>query len=188
MVIQYFGGGSFRFQSGETSLLLDPTNNRLKADVTLRTIAPGNISGTEDGEIAFAGEYETKGIEVEGWNVPEESTAKFMKTAYAVTWEEMRIVFLGHLAKFPGSELLEKMGEPDILVLPAGAEHFLSAADAAKLVKQLEPSFVLPSFAKNGNELAKALGQKAAPEEKLVFKKKDLISGQCKVVILEPKE
>lgn len=39
MVITFFGNGSFRLQSGDTTLLLDPDNNRLKADVTLRTLA-----------------------------------------------------------------------------------------------------------------------------------------------------
>ena len=39
MVITYFGNGSFRLQSGDNALLLNPDNNRLKADVTLRTLA-----------------------------------------------------------------------------------------------------------------------------------------------------
>jgi hypothetical protein len=33
MVVNYFGNGCFRLQSGETSILLDPENNRLKADI-----------------------------------------------------------------------------------------------------------------------------------------------------------
>ena len=39
MVITYYGNGAFRLQSGDTVLLLNPENNRLKADVTLRTLA-----------------------------------------------------------------------------------------------------------------------------------------------------
>ena len=38
MVINYFGNGCFRLQSGETSVLVNPDNNRLKADVTLKTL------------------------------------------------------------------------------------------------------------------------------------------------------
>ena len=39
MVITYSGNGSFRLQSGDTALLLNPENNRSKADVIIRTLA-----------------------------------------------------------------------------------------------------------------------------------------------------
>src|ERR1700759_1456809 len=102
MVVNYFGKGSFRLQSGEVSILINPENNRLKADVVLKTISPaGSEAMAETGDapiISFAGEYEVKGIEITGFPVVAESTEKFLKTTYVVTWEEMKIVLLGHLA------------------------------------------------------------------------------------------
>ena len=188
MVITYFGEGCFRLQSGETSILLDPVSNRLKADIYVRTLTP---SEGEDlslpGVIAFPGEYEMKGIEVEGYGVPAESTAKFLKTAYAIQWEDVRIVVLGHLSKLPGVEVMEKLGEPDVLIVPVGGGHFLSAEDATKTIKQIEPSVVIPSFYKNLNDFWKAFGHKASPEEKFVFKKKDLAANTTVVVPLEAK-
>src|ERR1700734_3126105 len=97
MVVTYFGNGSFRLQSGETSILLDPENNRLKADVILRTLVPtgSDSEKTEESDaISFPGEYEIKGIEIIGFPIASESTEKFLKTAYAVIWEEMKFVFL----------------------------------------------------------------------------------------------
>lgn len=184
MVIQYYGGGTFRIQSGETSLLVDSSNNRMKADVSLRTLVPADLKDVDPEEVAFPGEYEAHGIEIEGWGLASESTAKFLKSVYSVRMEDIRIVLLGHASKIPPTEVLEAAGDPDVLILPVG-DHFFSATDAAKLVKQLEPAAVIPSFYKSTAEVSKALGQKAEPQEKFVFKKKDLVEGQERLLILK---
>ena len=174
-------------QSGELSLLVDPESNRLKADVVLETLRATEAKAEDDPSlINFPGEYEIKGIEIWGVAVPEESSPKFLKTVYAVRFEDIQFVFLGHLSKMPEVKLLERIGEPDVLFVPTGAEHFLPAEAAAKLVKQLEPSLAIPSFYENPSEFLKLLGQKGEKEEKIVFKKKDLDAAQ-KVVLLEPK-
>jgi L-ascorbate metabolism protein UlaG (beta-lactamase superfamily) len=189
MVVNYFGNGSFRLQSGETSILLDPENNRLKADVILRTIAPTEAEAAkEDMEasiIAFPGEYEIKGIEIIGLPVIAESTEKFLKTAYAVTWEDMKFVFLGHLSAPIDATLIEEFAEPDILILPVGGGHFLEPNVAAKLAKQLEAKIIIPSFYKNPDEFLKALGKKAEPMEKFVFKTKDIAGDKDKPIVLK---
>ncbi len=184
MVINYFGDGCFRLQNGEISLLINPTNNRLKADVVLKTLALPNTPPPVGTEISFPGEYEIKGIEIRGWIIEKESTEKFLKTIYAVNWEEMRFLFLGHISKFPDAELIEAMGDPDVLFIPTGNSHFLQITDAVKLAKQLEPEIVIPGFSKNPNEFLKAMGQKVGSEEKLVLKKKDLADKKRQVVVL----
>ncbi len=185
MIINYFGDGCFRLQSGETSLLTNPSNNRLKADVILRTISPATITPPKD-EIVFPGEYESKDIEIQGWPVPKESTDTYLKTIYAVTWEDIRFVFLGHVSSIPDDDIIENIADPDVLFIPTG-EHFLSGTDAAKLIKKLEPAVVIPSFHKSPNEFLKALGQKAEAEEKFVFKKKDLLNTKGRILVLEAK-
>ncbi|OGY99731.1 MAG: hypothetical protein A2945_01890 [Candidatus Liptonbacteria bacterium RIFCSPLOWO2_01_FULL_52_25] len=202
MIINYLGGGSFKLQSGDTSMLINPENNRYKADVILRTLAPAAFSlggadapasqklqrgEPESNEIFFPGEYEIKEIDIHGIAVPDESSEKFLKTVYAVTWEEITFAFLGHLSKPISADIIEKLGEPDVLILPVGGGHFLEAAPAAKLTRQLEPAFVIPTFYKTPAEFAKEMGQKAEPQEKLVFKKKDIIKGKTKLVVLEAK-
>lgn len=185
MVLNYFGEGCFRLQSGDLSLLVNPTNNRLKADVTLRTIAPAN--GVNPEEITFAGEYETKGIEIQGWQVKEESTEKYVKTIYSVKWEDMNFVFLGHISGPLTAEYLEELGELDVLFVPTGDDHFLDGEAAAKMVKQLEPKVIVPAYYKNANDLAKALGVSPEPEEKMVFRKKDIADAKKKFVLIEAK-
>jgi L-ascorbate metabolism protein UlaG (beta-lactamase superfamily) len=192
MVINYFGNGSFKLQSGETSLLIDPESNRFKADVVLRTLTPVDArtysnAAAPQNEIFFPGEYEIKGIEILGVPVLAESGEKFLKTVYSVVWEEIKFIFLGHISKLPSDEIIDKLGEPDVLFLPVGGGHFLPADAAAKLVKQLEPSFAIPTFYKAPDDFLKAMSQKAKSEEKFVFKKKDLADEKGRVVVLEKK-
>jgi L-ascorbate metabolism protein UlaG (beta-lactamase superfamily) len=192
MVVNYFGNGCFRLQSGDTSILLNPENNRLKADVILRTLTPtevdiatANANNDETPTIAFPGEYETKEIEIVGFPILGESTEKFLKTAYMVTWEDLKFVFLGHLSAPIDATLVEEFAEPDLLILPIGGGHFLEPNVAAKLAKQLEARIIIPSFYKNPEEFLKSLGKKAEPEEKFVFKKKDIVGDKDRPVILK---
>jgi len=185
MVINYFGNGCFRLQSGETSVLVNPENNRLKADVTLKTLtatAPEAADGAEPSDeivISFAGEYEEKEIEILGFPIAEESTEKFLKTAYAVLWEGMKFVFLGHLSKPMDAALMEEFSEPDVLILPVGGGHFLEPEVAAKIAKQLEARVVIPSFYKTPAEFLKAAGKKGEEMDKLVFKQKDIAADRA---------
>jgi L-ascorbate metabolism protein UlaG (beta-lactamase superfamily) len=189
MVVNYFGNGSFRLQSGETSILLNPESNRLKADIILRTITATGVEAGIDAldtpTITFPGEYEIKGIEITGFPIAGESTEKFLKTAYVVEWEEMKFVFLGHLSAPVDASLMEEFAEPDVLILPVGGGHFLEPNVAAKLAKQLEARIIIPSFYKNEDDFLKALGKKAEPTEKLVFKKRDIAGDKDKPVVLK---
>jgi L-ascorbate metabolism protein UlaG (beta-lactamase superfamily) len=191
MVITYFGNGSFRLQSGETTLLLNPDNNRSKADVILRTLAgvatEELLSHTSDEgmTISFPGEYESRGIEITGLPIMEESSDKFIKTAYKVLFEEMTFVFLGHLSGPLDAALIEEFSEPDVLVLPAGGGHFLEPEVAAKIAKQLEARIVIPSFVKNADAFLKALGRKTDVTEKFVFRQKDIVAEKGRPVVLK---
>lgn len=195
MVVNYFGNGAFRLQSGDTSILLDPENNRLKADLTLRTLvgaenplatdAAGGATADEATTIAFPGEYEVKGIEVVGYPISGESTEKFVKTAYAVTWEDMKFVFLGHLSKPLDANVMEELADPDVLILPVGGGHFLEPDVAAKIAKQLEARVIIPSFAKGADAFLKALGKKGETADKFVFKKKDIETDKGRPVVLK---
>jgi L-ascorbate metabolism protein UlaG (beta-lactamase superfamily) len=189
MVITYLGEGTFRLQSGETSLLVDPSGSRLKADVTVRTAVDPKDIVSDPGVVAFAGEYEIKGIEIEGIEVKEESASNLVKTAFKVTWEDITIAILGSVSSAPSGDVLEKMGEADVLIVPVEEDHFLEPAAAATLTRQLEPAVVIPSLysEKSLKAFAKELGQNVSAEDRFTFKKKDLTPEAMKLVILAPK-
>ena len=189
MIVTYFGNGCFRLQSGDVAVLVDSENNRLKADVTLKTLVSTAqevlVAESSASTMAFPGEYEIKGISIVGFPITEESTEKFLKTAYSVSWEDVKFVFLGHCSRPLSASLMEEFFEADVLFLPAGGGHFLEPNIAAKMVKQLEAKIVIPYFTKDPSEFLKALGKKADPVEKFVFKKKDILGDKERPVILK---
>ncbi len=189
MVLNYFGDGCFRLQSGEVSLLLNPQNNRLKADVILRTLTlTGETQDSPAEEVRFPGEYEMKDIAIQGWPLKAESSGKFLKTIYRAFWEDMSFLFLGHLAKTLPAELLEEMGEVDVVFIPTGDEHFIGPEDAAKLLKQLEPKVVIPAYYKSPQAFLKAVNGEPEKMEKFVFRRKDLgEGGKRRTIVLEAK-
>ncbi|MGC9610738.1 MAG: MBL fold metallo-hydrolase [Minisyncoccia bacterium] len=178
MVINYYGGNYFKIQAGDLAVLVDPENQRSYkgAALIINTIRPGAAEAPAEVSpvwIDHQGEYETRGIRIEGRSLGEED--KKEKTIYRMDFEDIRFGILGHLTKETDSKIQELLNDCDVLIIPGGEKPFIGAAAAAKLVRQLEPSVVIPSFSQNPKLFLKEMGQeKSAPEEKFVFKKKDL--------------
>lgn len=189
MVINYFGEGCFRLQSGDLSLLVDPVNSRLKGDIVVKTLIPAEFTFPRVGEgffeISSPGEYEIRGVEVLGLLVKEESTDKFLKTIYRVKWDGIVFAFLGHISQFPAENILEELEEVEVLFLPVSSSQFFGAEEAVKLIKKIEPKLVLPSFVKSIAEIQKITSKKVQLQEKLVFRKKDLEEMREEFVVLE---
>ena len=187
MILTFLGEGSFRLQSGNISLLIDPASNKLKADTVLRTSSSSAISQGEnliwEGEFSFPGEYETKGIEIIGFPVEaKEGTAQ--KTSFLVKWEDVSFGILTQLTKLPDAATIEKINEPDVLLLRAD-KGFLSEELAEKTIRQIEPKIAVLAC-ESPKEMSKILGEKNEPQEKLVFRKKDLDAvAEGSIVILK---
>lgn len=178
MIINHYGGDYFKIQAGDLTVLIDPENQRSYkgAALVLNTIRPGLAEApaeTTPAWIDHQGEYEVRGIRVEGKSLGEEERKE--KTAYRMDFDEIRFGILGHLSKEADPQIQEFLKDCDVLIIPGGEKPFIGAATAAKLIRQLEPSIVIPSFSKSPRPFLKEMGQeKATPEEKFVFKKKDL--------------
>ncbi len=183
MIINYYGDDYFKIQSGDSIALIDPENQRSYkgAILILNTIRPGPaeapaLAGQAEAApfwIDHQGEYEVQGIRIEGRSLGEEERKE--RTAYRMDFDEIRFGILGHLSKEPDPKIQEFLMNCDVLIIPGGEKPFIGVPAAAKLIRQLEPSIIIPSFSKNPKPFLKEMGQeKTAAEEKLVFKKKDL--------------
>ncbi|KKR89205.1 MAG: Zn-dependent hydrolase of the beta-lactamase fold-like protein [Candidatus Wolfebacteria bacterium GW2011_GWA2_42_10] len=207
MTISFYGEGCFKVMSGETTVLTDPPHAssglatpRFKFDVLLKTLTPLPINQPDDesvGQIIGPGEYNIKGINIAGFNLLKESSEKFFKTVFLLEVESLRLAFLGHISQIPELEIDEHFEEIDILFIPAGGKPFLEQKSAVKLIKQIEPKIVIPSFYKiSGLKrpaddlkifLEEINHQKIEPQEKLTIKKKDLAEiKKTKIVTLKP--
>ena len=191
MIITYHGDNFFRVQSGSTVLVVDPTSERMKPTVTVRTVASAKSSLGLPAKtvIETAGEYEVEGVRLTGLEIVEESTDVFVKTIFVISGieDEMQLCFLGHLSEDIPGTIIDAIGNVDILFLPIGDKPYLSAETASKITKKIEPRTVIPAF--HGKDAAdkflKEMGQAGEPQEKLVIKLKDIAEQNSKVVVLK---
>lgn len=190
MIITYPDQGYFKIQSGNLTILINPTNQRSfkGATLILNTTKPAQTEPT-DGELIWIdhqGEYEIKGVQVWGWSVglpagqaghayrQAGQTDQKEKTIYRVIFENFKILILGDLDKAPTPEIQNQIQKPDIVLGPANSK-------INKWLKILEPKLIVPALAKNSEvqELLKEFNQKESkPEEKLTLKLKDLESDK----------
>lgn len=202
MIISYYGAECFKISQGNITLALNPISKdskfkptRFSADVTLITTNLVDFNGsnqTSRGDkpsfvIDGPGEYEIKDIFVKGF-ISKGSEGK-TNTIYLITFEDVRICFLGALANSELSEeVLGAMENVDILFTPIGEGGTLEATSAYKLAVSLEPSVIIPmyytkltldKFIKEGGKT------KIESLDKFVVKKKDLEGKNGEIVVLK---
>ncbi len=167
----------------------------------LEKIAPGAF--LVDGP----GEYESRGVYIRGIDfnfgkagVAQDAAAPesfAMGAIYTIEAEEMKLC---HLGNFSGKELaaaqVEKIGNVDILMFPAGGGKDFGAKEALKVVSQIEPSIAIPMNyeipklkleAGNLKEFLKTAGiSQTEPLAKLTIKKKEINLEEAKIIVLTP--
>ncbi len=202
MVITYYGISCFKIQSGDTVLAVDPfskesglTPPRFQADVVLSTRRHPLHNNVEvlTGTpfiVRNPGEYETKGVMIEGAAVGEH-------VLYILEWEGLRLCHMGSLSeKNIPDDMREKIDSPDILFLPVGAGGALDAEEAVHVMNLIEPRIVIPMYyaipglkalpLEKAEKFLKEVGVAPRPEEKCTIKKKDVPTEETKVVMLSP--
>ncbi len=191
MVITHHGENYFKIQSGSFTVLIDPTDGRSfkGADLVLSTLKPSPIPppGDDTFFIDHQGEYEVGDALVWGMSVGIDRGDE--KTVYRIMLEGISVLVLGHLSHEPSPEAQEKFKGSQVVIIPVGGKPFMSEAVAAKLVRQIEPALIIPSLfnraAAGPKNFLKEVGKdKCLPEEKLVFKAKDLEPGKMEVKCL----
>ncbi len=173
MIITHQGGTSFKISQGDLALVMNPLA-KTSADVTLFTDRRTETAEKSGFIIDGPGEYEVKDIFIKGFLIKD---GDIYKTTYLVTFEGIKLCFLG--APVP----VEDIEDVDILFVPVDAD----ASTAYKFAVSLEPALMIPmhSSAKQLDQFLKEGGQKVAPLDKLVVKKKDLEGKEGEIVVLK---
>ena len=147
--------------------------------------------------IDCAGEYDTKGILIEGidsYHDEEEGKLRGGNIIYRIEIDDISIVHLGDLGHVLSNEQLEKLVGTDILLIPVGGKFTLDAKKAVEVISQIEPRIVIPMHYKidglayedfdSIEKFIKELGIEPSREEKLKISKKDLPQEDMELVIL----
>ncbi len=159
MEITWLGHSCFVIKGKEKTVLTDPCPPdlgyppiKVEADiVTLSHFHPGH-SYTEGiannpRQIKGPGEYEAGGIFITGiasFHDSEKGKIKGKNTICLIEMEHLALCHLGDLGHQLTPQLIEGMGGIDILFLPVGEVSTIPVDIAVEIVRQLNPSIVIP--------------------------------------------
>ncbi len=212
MEIIWHGHSFFEIQSKKIKIAIDPFSEKIgllppkvKADILLisHNHYDHNNKKTISGDyflIEGPGEYEVKGIFIEGiesFHDEKGGKERGKNTIYKIEIEGFKIC---HFGDFGQKELTngqkEKLENLDVLMIPVGGIFTISAQEAMKIVRELEPKIVIPMHyfllglkikLDPPEKFLKLMGVKSLkPLEKLKLKKGEKLSEETKVILLKP--
>jgi L-ascorbate metabolism protein UlaG (beta-lactamase superfamily) len=158
----YWGGQAlFRLKGKSAAAVIDPFDpaivglklpKDLEADVVLKTHdhPDHNFLSAVSGnplQITGPGEYEIKGIAIEGISVfhdTKKGEERGRNTIYNIEIDGLNIVHLGDLGHVLSEDQVQEVGNVDILMVPVGGTFTIDAKAASEVVSQLEPKIILP--------------------------------------------
>jgi len=206
MIISYHGLGCIKAQLGDKVIAFNPISkeasqkyNRFGSDIAMISLNHPDYNGVENvwhGDKApfivdGPGEYEVGGVYIKG--VPTEGDGGVVNTVYSVLFDDINLCHLGALSVSNlKPEVVESLGEIDILFVPIGGGAVLEAEEAYKLSTSLEPKIIVPlhNGKLNGkgspiNIFLEEEGEEGLkPLDKLTIKKKDLTDKEAEIVLL----
>lgn len=160
MDITYLGHASFKIKGKTASVVTDPYSPEVgmkfpKAEADIVSVShshfdhnsPISVSG-EPFVVQGPGEYEVKGVEIVGvdsFHDEKKGEERGKNTIYNFKIDKINVAHLGDLGQNTLSlEQIEELGNVDILLIPVGGHYTIDAANAVKIVAQLEPKIVIP--------------------------------------------
>ena len=212
MDVTWLGHGCFRLRGRGAAVVTDPYPptiglklSRMDAEVVTVSHEHGNHSYTQvvrDGayEIRGPGEYEVAGVSVIGvptYHDAEKGAKEGRNTVYLIEIDDVRVCHLGDLGHKLDDAEAEAVATPDVLLVPVGGRSAINGAQAAEVVRQLEPRYVVPMhYAIAGlkvqldpiDRFLKEMGVASAEAlPKLTVQKSSVTEYETKVVVLEAK-
>lgn len=216
MDISFLGHSSFKLRGKTASVVTDPYDPKIvglkfpPTEAEIVTISHGhpdhnyvaNVKNIKK-VIEGPGEYEIMGVSIIGlpsFHDNKKGEERGTNTIYVYEMDGLRLVHLGDLGHTLSEELVEEIGDIDILMVPVGGKYTIGPKEAVSVVQDIDPYIVIPMHYKMeglGQQLATSLfpvdeflGEVGLTVErlpKLSVKKEDLAEASSKVVVLEKK-
>jgi len=160
MEITFIGHSCFKIKGNTTTIIIDPYNPKkvgyklpkLTANIVLVTHEHDDhnyVEGVSDYKflINSPGEYETQGTFVFGLATFHDAATgadRGKNTIYLIEIDGFNVLHLGDLGHELSKEILEKITQVDVLLVPVGGTYTINAKQAIKVIASLEPGIVVP--------------------------------------------
>lgn len=106
--------------------------------------------GSEVKVFDWPGEYEGRGIIVQAisaYDRPKEDGVNATRVLiFSIKFDGFKICHLSNIGHKLTPEMIEAIGDPDILTIPIGGTNCLDAKKAHEVVEQLDPRIVIPMY------------------------------------------
>ncbi|MBI2051499.1 MBL fold metallo-hydrolase [Candidatus Roizmanbacteria bacterium] len=215
MTIKYLGHASFFIRTKDAKVVTDPYDPQMtgmkfpKVEADIVTVSHHHqdhdrvhlVSGAPL-VLDWPGEYEKNAVRVFGfksYHDTENGKSRGENILYKIEAEGVSVLHCGDMGVVPDDELVDEIGEVDILLIPVGGFYTIDANGALEAIKHLEPSIVIPMhynheklnpkvferLAPLTDFLKKYGAESAEPVDQLQVKKEDLADAETKVVVLK---
>jgi len=159
MEISYYGHSCFLLRSKRATVLIDPFADyvgwrlpKLEADIVCCSHQHRDHNCLEriKGEpfiITEPGEYEIKGVSVVGlptWHDNKKGEERGENTVFIINMAGFQICHLGDLGHVLSNKQRDEINGVEVLMIPVGGVYTLGTKRAVEVIKQIEPSYVLP--------------------------------------------
>jgi len=157
--VTWLGHGCFRLRGRSAAVVTDPFPPAIgirlsKLEAQVVTISHEHPNHSYQAAVPNArytikgpGEYEVAGVGVTGidtFHDDQQGAAHGRNTVYLIELDDVRVCHLGDLGHRLADDDLEALGTVDVLLVPVGGKTTISAAQAAEVVRQIEPRAVVP--------------------------------------------
>lgn len=160
MDITYLGHSSFKIKTKSAVVITDPFDAKMvglkfpEVEAEVVTISHSHPDHNSTDKISKnkkviegPGEYEVSGISVMGFasfhdNKKGEERGK--NTVYVIEAEGLRIAHLGDLGHILSDDLVDEIGDIDLLMIPVGGYYTIGPKEAVEIITKIEPYYVLP--------------------------------------------
>lgn len=209
MEIIWFGHSCFRLKGKAVSIITDPcppdlgySLGRLSADIVTISHTHSGHTFTQaiTGEfrvLSGPGEYELKSTFVTGistWHDQVNGEKLGKNTVYLLEIDGLVLCHLGDIGHLPSSELIEEIGDIDVLFVPVGGVSTVGGTTAADMVRRLTPKLVIPMHYKTPvltrnlepvDKFLKELGLKEVPYQPKLSVTRSSLPLNTQVIVLD---
>lgn len=152
MKLTWYGHSCFLLETKEGSVVFDPYEPGYVPGLSLPPLeADLCLCSHDHGDHNYSAAVRLSGCrpelkvgKFECFHDDKQGMMRGKNTMHLVEAEGRRVLHMGDLGHMPGAELLERLGHVDLLMIPVGGYYTIDAAQAAAVVRSLEPGLVVP--------------------------------------------